>query len=133
MVMLPPRHCHLKNPTGMTLIEVLIALAIVSIALTAVLKATAQHIRAASYLQSKTIALWVGQQVMNESRLHLLPLPTAPDSLKQNTTALDKVWYWQVLQETTSNKHIKKITVKVAAEEEASPMVTLEGYLYDEK
>ncbi len=51
---------------GLTLIEVLIALAIVGIAMTAIIKATSQNIRSTAYLQNKLIAMWVGQQVSNE-------------------------------------------------------------------
>lgn len=128
--------CLRKNTMGMTLIEVLIALAIISIALTAVIKATTQNIRSTAYLQDKTMALWVGQEVLSEARTGVLRLPSAPDRLKQKTEMLGRDWYWQAGEERTPNKNIKKILVSVFANEEeddeASPLITLESYVYNE-
>lgn len=123
---------------GLTLIEVLIALAIVGIAMTAIIKATSQNIRSTGYLQKKTIAMWVGQQVVNEARANLIQLPNPPDKLKQSTIMLNREWTWTANQEGTPNQRIKKITVKVfdkadIDEEDASPIITLESYVYHEE
>lgn len=122
---------------GLTLIEVLIALAIISIALTAVIKAASQNIRATHYLQNKTIAMWVGIQAINEIRAGVLKLPTTQDKLEATTYMLGQHWYWQVGQEETPNKRIKKIAVDVYEREnmtdEDTPIISLESYLYDEK
>jgi general secretion pathway protein I len=119
---------------GLTLIEVLIALAIISIAMTAVIQADSQIFRDTRYLQDKTIALWVGQQVLNEARVGIIKLPAAPDKLSLTTTILNKEWHWQAEKEITPNKHIDKIMVQVYenADEEASPLANLESYLYHE-
>jgi len=121
-----------KNVVGLTLIEVLIALAIISIAMTAVIKASSQNIRSTGYLQSKTIAMWVGQQVLDEARAGVLKLPNPPDALKETTAMLGNDWYWEVNQEETPNKRINRVKVKVYAHEddEGSPLITLETYLY---
>jgi len=116
---------------GLTLIEVLIALAIISIALTAVIKASSQNIRSTTYLQNKTMAMWVGQQVLNEARAGVLKLPNPSDSLKESTSMLGHDWYWDVHQEETPNKHIYLAQVKVYAHEddEDNALITLETYL----
>jgi len=122
-----------KNNLGLTLIEVLIALAIVSIAMTAIIKATSQNIRNTTYLQTKVIATWVGQQLMNEARVGYLPLPNSPDKLNDTTEMLGRDWYWQIGAEDTPNKNIKKIAVSVYAHEpvdDETPVVSLESYLY---
>lgn len=64
---------------GFTLIEVLIALAILSISLTAIIKATSQNIKDTAYLQEKTLALWVGLNELNEARAGYIRLPEQPD------------------------------------------------------
>ena len=56
----------MRNLQGFTLLEVLIALAIISIALTAIIKASSQNIKDTAYLEDKAIANWVGLEVMNE-------------------------------------------------------------------
>lgn len=132
-------NCCLKQPLqsshGLTLIEVLIALAIIGIAMTAVIKATSQNILSTSYLQNKTVAMWVGQQVMNEVRAGLVKLPNPPDKLSQTTIMLDKKWNWTAVQESTPNRNVRQIVVRVFNgpiddEEAASPIITLESYLY---
>lgn len=126
-----------QKQIGLTLIEVLIALSIVGIALTAVIKATSQNIRSTTYLQSKTIAMWVGQQVLSEVQLGLLNLPNSPDSLKQDTEMFNQNWYWQAEQEDTPNKKIKKIAVHVFTkdpdeDDQTKAIISLESYLYHE-
>jgi general secretion pathway protein I len=130
--------CLKKRSAGLTLIEVLIALAIVGISMTAIIKATSQNIRSTGYLNNKSIAEWVGQQVINEARVNLLKLPNPPDKLKQTTTMLNHEWLWTAAQESTHNTHVKKAIVKVFAnadadEEETTPSVTLESYVYHEE
>jgi general secretion pathway protein I len=121
----------LKKSVGLTLIEVLVALAIISIAMTAIIKAAAENIRATDYLQSKTLALWTGQLVMNEWRLGLQTIENRSDKLTESHV-LSSTWYWQAEETETPNKKIKKLTVNVFAKNnpQASPTVTLTGYNY---
>jgi len=128
-----------KSPDqfGLTLIEVLIALAIVAIAMTAVMKATSQTIRANHYLENKTIALWVAKQIISEVQTHRLKLSDTGDSLKNKTNSLGRDWYWQADLASTPNKHIHILHVKVyenASEEneEGAPLISLESYIYND-
>lgn len=125
-----------KNNAGMTLIEVLIALAIIAIAMTAIIKATSENIRGTHYLQNKTIALWVGQEVLNEARLGLLKLPESPDAHEGQSAMLGEHWYWKASQMQTPNKRIKKLSVKVynkqTHDEDESPVIGMETYVYKE-
>lgn len=129
MVTLP---ANFSRNTGLTLIEVLVALAIVSIALTAIIKSVSENIRSTSYLQNKTIALYVAQEVMNEVRLGVLKSPGS-ERLQAKTNMLGNDWYWQMDESITPNTHIKKLTVDVYADEydkDASPLMSLIGYIY---
>lgn len=120
-----------KNSIGFTLIEVLIALAVISIALTAIIKTTTQNIQSTAYLQKKTLALWVGQTVMNEARIGVRKLASGMDKAKETTAILGQDFYWQAEQAATPNKRIKKITIQVFANDrEETPLVSLESYVY---
>lgn len=135
MECLQPPRCP-SAPLGLTLIEVLIALAIISIAMTAVIKATSQNIRGTGHLQQKSEAMWVAQNVLNEVQAGVIDLPAGSDSLSQKTTLLGQEWYWQASRTATPNKRIAKIEVQVftqAEHEQGVALVTLESYLYDAK
>lgn len=124
----------LRQPQGLTLIEVMVALAIVAIALTAIIKSVSQHIRSVSHLQDKTVALWVSQNVIAKAQLGLLDLPRS-DTVTNQTDMLGRTWFWSLAQAATPNPHISKLTVKVFTHEnheDASPILQLEGYRYHE-
>ena len=57
---------------GFTLIEVLVALAILAVALAALVKASSEHTRNTHYLQERTLAHWVGQNVFARYEAGLL-------------------------------------------------------------
>ena len=124
---------------GLTLIEVLVALAISAIALTAVIKATSQSIRGTTYLQNKSIAMWVAQEALTEARLGLVVLPPLTDPMQRSTAMLDREWYVEGGSEETPNKRIRKISVSVFEQpaetraENQTPLVTLESYVYLER
>lgn len=138
MAALQVRFCHKRGALrnyhlGLTLIEVLIALAIISIALTAIIKAATQNIRSTQYLQNKTIAMWVGNEVLNEARVNLLAWDGG-NKLEKDTNMLGQIWYWQASQEATSNTKIKIVKVKVFDKEPDAddvPLADLETYVYD--
>lgn len=124
-----------RKISGMTLIEVLIALAIIAISLTAVIKAASQNIRGTDYLQNKTIALWVGQEIMREAQLGLLSIPEDDaDGEADTTNMLGQDWYYRAAQTATGNASIKKLRVRVYTREpkddDASPLIDLDGYRY---
>lgn len=57
--------------TGFTLIEVLVALAIVAVALSAGMRALAQGADVASSLKARTLALWVAENRLARAQLDL--------------------------------------------------------------
>jgi general secretion pathway protein I len=122
-----------STSAGLTLIEVLIALAIVGIAMLAVIKAVSQNIRATQHLQQKTIALWLGQSVLNQARASVSAANRGSGD-QATTTMLGQDWYWQLASEETPNPRITKLKVKVfmseSDQEAESPILTLEGYRY---
>jgi general secretion pathway protein I len=120
---------------GLTLIEVLIALAIISIAMTAIIKATSQTIRGTQYLQTKMTALWVGQTIMNEVLIGIRKLPNPPDQLKEAVTMLNHDWFVVANLTTTPNNRIKQVNVQVYEQEtegdHTPSIIRLESYVYD--
>ena len=126
------KNCH---ESGLTLIEVLIALTIVSVAMLAIIKATSENIRATSYLQDKTLSAWVAQNLLNQNRVKMLRFPNAPDHLKGEAKILDRTFYFQASLDATPNRHINKITIDIFTnvDQEENPITHLESYaLFEE-
>lgn len=122
-----------KLEQGLTLIEVLVALAIIAIAMTAAIKAASLSVQGIGHLQEKTLAAFVANQAINEARVGIIIIPpSAP--LKQVTHVLNKDLYWELSQKETPNPHIKEINVKVFAnpdeDEEVDPLFELSSFIY---
>ena len=120
----------MKTNAGFTLIEVLVALAILAIALTAIIKATSQNIKDNVYLQNKTIATWVATEVLNEARAGILILPAPPGKIEKETMMLNRKWLWEAETEATNNLHIRRINVTVHAAKNDATLAQLETYIY---
>lgn len=115
---------------GLTLLEVLVALVILAVALTAIIKATTENIRATAYLQEKTQASWVGLKVLNQARLSLIQLPEAPEHRSYHETLLNQTFECQAHRTQTRNPHIQEIGVTVFHPPNSEAIVELTGYLY---
>jgi general secretion pathway protein I len=119
-----------QNEKGLTLIEVLIAMAILSIALTAVIKSASQNIRSTLYLQNRTIATLVGTNIVNSIRMGLIRMPGAPDQLSGNDQTLGQPWTWKAAMNVTPNPRIRQIIVDVYHQPDDKRFAHMESYVY---
>jgi general secretion pathway protein I len=99
--------------SGFTLVEVLLALAVIAIALTAILKATAQNIQTTQRLKEKTISHWVAMQGVSMIQLNLISVVPSQEST-QVTSLLDQKWYWRAHLSATPIKRMQRITISVS-------------------
>ena len=96
--------------TGFTLIEVLVALAIVAVALSAGMRALAQGADGASSLKARTLALWVAENRL--ARAQLDPSQgTTPAS--GNETQAGMTLAWRQTLGATSNPAFRRIEIVV--------------------
>lgn len=102
-----------KKQTGFTLIEVLLALAVISIALTALLKSSAQNVANTQRIKEKTISHWIAMQGVTMVQLGLLQVNTSQE-VTQVTTMLGQRWYWRVRVNQTAIKSMQQITITVS-------------------
>ncbi len=84
-----------KVSRAFTLIEVLVALAILSIALLAVIKANNQTLRMALSLHDKTVATWVAQYELTRAQLGLIPLEVGGITQGEDIV-LSERWVWHL-------------------------------------
>jgi general secretion pathway protein I len=99
---------------GFTLIEVLVALAIVAIGMAAVLEALTASANTVLYLKDKTLAEWVGLNQIATTRLQLQP---GQVPMTGNTTGdvdfAGRSWHWRQEVTPTQVQGIVRIDVKV--------------------
>jgi len=102
-----------RQDAGFTLIEVLIALTIIAIALTALLKSTAQTVSSTHRLKEKNISHWVAMQGVSMIQLGLIAVKTN-EEITQVTNMLNQRWYWRAKVTPTLVKSVETITVRVS-------------------
>lgn len=116
---------------GFTLIEVLIALAIIAISLGAILNTTGSQASQAAYLKHKTIAHWVA---MNElARLQLSEEYPDLGTTTGSTQMSNVEWYWQRDVKKLVDENARQVEFQVFADEDHEQNLTrLVGFVEEE-
>lgn len=97
---------------GFTLIEVLLALAVISIALTALIKATGNDVIYMQRIKDKSISHWVAMQAVSMVQLGLVEIKRQETS--QVTTMLGQRWYWHAKLTATPIRSVQQITITLS-------------------
>lgn len=107
------------NQQGMTLVEVMVASAILALVLLAVIAVAGQSQRGSLHLMKRTEAGWVANNLAAEIRAGLHGIITPTGSFQGNYSLGDQSWYWQAKAQSEDDRVIRlKITVH---ENENSP------------
>jgi len=113
---------------GFTLIEILVALALLAVALAAGMRALAQGADGASTLKARTLALWVAQNRLAAAQI-------APDALAAGESRGDAVqagmaFVWSVNVSATPNPAFQRVDIAVAERDVPGyPLARLTGYV----
>lgn len=97
---------------GFTLVEILVALAIVAIALTAGMRALTQATDSATALKARTLALWVAQNRLAAAQV-AAPWP-ALGSYAGEASQAGASFLWQANVTTTPNPAFRRIDIVIA-------------------
>ena len=103
-----------RNARGFTLVEVLVALMIVAIGLSALMVAVSGAARTSGYLRDKTLAQWIALNRISEVRLN------SKNKFAQNTDAADvdfagRPWHYDTRYFDTTFTSMKRVVVRVYA------------------
>jgi len=113
---------------GFTLIEVLVALAIVAIALMSALRAAGQGTNNLSELRSRLLAGWVAENLLAEHRARRDWLPLGIQRGAGREGGLDFAWREEVI--ATPNPSFRRVEIRVfAAAEESHSLAQLTGFV----
>ncbi len=129
----------ISKQRGFTLIEVLVALAIIAIALPALMVSIGQQLDGTAYIRDKTIAQWVALNKMAELRLAnnvTGKLPENKSSGKEEVANRD--WYWTVKTKRFTQEFMEdmtgvEITVRDKDDDGVSPLITFYGVMQEIK
>ncbi|MDG1065231.1 MAG: type II secretion system minor pseudopilin GspI [Luminiphilus sp.] len=117
--------------SGFTLVEVMVALAIVAIAVPALLFALFQQLDGTEYLRNRSIANWVATDRLSELRLVVAKQGALPEGeLLGETRLAERDWYWWIEQQATEIPGFIRIEIKVSIEEDRTqPLHTLTAFV----
>lgn len=125
---------HHNNFHGFTLVEVMVALLVLALAMTALQFRIRNHVDGSAYLRDKTVAAWVAQ-----NRLELLRLESRLENsvlaeVRSGTeTMAGRDWRWQAVPQPLPNSQggesrIVPVVITVADNRTPDrPLVTLTG------
>jgi len=113
---------------GFTLLEVMVALAVIAFALAAGVSAVSGSTRNAAGLEQRTYAHWVAMNKMAELQINT-QWPDI-DTTRGSELLARHEWFWSINVSNTPYDRMRRIDIQVRADEDdESPLVTLTGFL----
>ena len=119
----------MKSEHGFTLVEVLIALAILAIAMSALVQGGGQSALTMEHLRNKSVANWVAQNSVTAIQLEKKwPLDRKQSGVEEMAGVR---WRWQAESNDTFDEDIKKLQVTVRMDESDSKtnLATVTAYV----
>jgi len=117
-----------RDRRGFTLIEVVVALAVIAIALAAVIQATGHQAATAAALGERALAHWVAMNRIAEVQLQAAP--PEPGTSRGSERMGGREWRWSVTVADTPDPAVRRITVDVRpGASEAGALVTRTGFV----
>lgn len=113
---------------GFTLVEVLVALAVLAIALAAIMRSLGQAIDTTATLRDRNMAMWVAQNRLAEHDMRR-DWP-AVDTIDGDTEMGGERWFWREQVSTTPEAEIRRIEITVRrVPDDTHTAARLVGYL----
>ncbi|QOC23137.1 type II secretion system minor pseudopilin GspI [Wenzhouxiangella sp. AB-CW3] len=117
----------MKSTRAFTLLEVLVALAVVAVAIAALARAGSQAIDSQFHLEERTMAVWVADNVLAELRLE----SRVETGSRQGVSDMgEREWYWDVLvQEAPGGQLLRADVAVYTHSDRRDPILTHTGFL----
>lgn len=125
---------------GFTLVEVMVALAIVAMALPAMLTLITAQLDSAGSVREKTYAYWVAENELTRIRLRQAYFPD--QKLSERETGQSEMigvrWQWELLTEETEVENFYRMDIRVGQASGATesrvnePLAVISGFISEE-
>ena len=115
----------MKNKRGFTLIEVLIALAILAIALLAVTRTVSSAVKDNTYLRDKTLAHWVAIDVAAKVQMGLINVQAYSGTQSGTETILKRTFFWQASGAALTDFPALQVTVRISDQQQKKQFESL--------
>ena len=116
-----------RSSRGFTLLEILVALAVLAISLGALVKMAAESANNVAYLRDRTLAAWVANNKINET---LLSKGWPALGLSQGTASMaEQQWRWRLKVSNTSDPDLRRLDVVVGADGTAEAITELTAFM----
>jgi general secretion pathway protein I len=118
-----------RRSGGFTLLEVLVALAVLALTMGAVIKAVGGYTANQAYLRDRTLATWVARNVLVEQQVE--DAWPSVGELKGTTETGGREWRWLGTVSQTDEEDLRRLDVEVRPidAEDAEPIAVLSGFL----
>ncbi|MCW4460104.1 type II secretion system minor pseudopilin GspI [Sphingomonas sp. BT-65] len=113
----------MKGEQGFSLIEALVALAVLAIATVGLVRATESHIDSTRAMERRAAAMWVAENRLAEIQL------ADPAANTRETELLGQQWRVQIARTRTDDGAIDKVRIQVFAKGERTPLASLDGFV----
>jgi general secretion pathway protein I len=102
---------------GFTLLEVLVAVTVLALALTAIIAGGSNYARSATGLRDKTVALWVARNRLAE--IELLPVWPQVGTASDDVQMGGDTWTWRTEVLSTQDPTLRRINIGVEKKSDA--------------
>ncbi len=116
-----------RGTRGFTLLEVLVALAVLATALAAVVAAVSHQVRNVDGLTERTLAHWVAMNEITSRRL-AGDWP-APGQREGETEMAGRQWHWRLAIADTEDTSVRRLEIEVTGEDETLVLSRETAYL----
>ena len=121
------RRSDRRRSAGFTLLEVMVALGIAALSLTAVTAAMSQMVDAASSMRERTYASWIAQNKIAELRL-----ANVEPEVSENSGELEyagQSWSWRTTISETGVEHLFRVDVAVSRGDSEDVVREVTGFI----